>query len=411
MSVASSLGRDIRENISAVLKEEEEKTDLENLSVLSRVGMKVSSADSVELNADEISASSTALIDLGLRLSESTHHGSLREIVLHNESGYSILMAINDEYMVFGGLSATYRIGYYLSYLRELARKINQLISGDKEAEMALSLEEEEIEKIRQKEEEEEKEKKEEPMEAPSVEKDKEALEGLLGFLDDWEKEGLEPEELHTEDEQNIVSIPETSPHSQRAVNKPASASAAETAKAGQSAEVAKTTQPTEAVDSVQPTEAAEATKVPQPEEVDFPVLDDEIPPVPIEDYTPMEVEEGEAVQKAAPEPTPEPAVPEPEPELETEPAEIAEPQLESESTEVTSPQLESESTEVTSPQLGSEPSESAESEPFPSFDDVEEPDFDSEIAAEYDTDSLLDEESEELDNVLKDLGWDEEEE
>ena len=41
----------------------------------------------------------------------------------------------------------------------------------------------------------------------------------------------------------------------------------------------------------------------------------------------------------------------------------------------------------------------------------MEEPDFDSEIAAEYDTDSLLDEESEELDNVLKDLGWDEEEE
>jgi len=365
MSVASSLDRNIRQNISDVLKEEENKTDLENLSVLSRVGMKVSSADSVELNADAISASSTALIDLGLRLSESTHHGALREIVLHNESGYSILMAINDDYMVFGGLSATYRIGYYLSYLRELARKINQLISGDTEAEMALSLEEEEIEKIRQKEEEEEK--KEEAVEAPSVEKDKEALEGLLGFLDDWEKEGLEPEELETENEQNIVSIPETSPHSKSVATQ------------------ATTMEATEAVETAKPTESAKS---------EFQVYDDEIPPVPIEDYTPMEVEEGEPPQETAPEP---------EPELEPEPSQVAEPTLESESTEVAAPQLGGESIKTTA-------TEGTEPEPFPSFDDVEEPDFDSEIASEYDTDSLLDEESEELDSVLKDLGWDEEE-
>lgn len=403
MSIASSLGRDIRENISDVLKEEEQKTDLENLSVLSRVGMKVSSADSVELNADEISASSTALIDLGLRLSESTHHGALREIVLHNESGYSILMAINDEYMVFGGLSATYRIGYYLSYLRELARKLNQLISGDKEEEMALSLEEEELEKIRQKEEKEEEEKKEEHIEAPSVEKDKEALEGLLGFLDDWEKEGLEPEELQTENEQNIVSIPETSPYSGKAAKKASETEAArgpevpEAEEFAEIAEIAEAEGLSETQEAAEPEELAEieevAEEVIEPEETEFKVYEDEIPPVPIEDYTPMEVDEGEPVQEAVPEPTAEPSVAEPEP------------------SQVAEPQLESASTEVAAPQLGPEPTQTSEPEPFPNFDDVEEPDFDSEIASEYDTDSLLDEESEELDRLLKDLGWDEEEE
>ncbi|TFF97336.1 MAG: hypothetical protein EU547_04615 [Promethearchaeota archaeon] len=354
MSVAEEISRDIRENISNVLKEEEYKTDLQNLSVLSRVGMKVSSAESAELNADAISASSTALIDLGLRLSESTHHGALREIILHNESGYSILMAINDDYMVFGGLSATYRIGYYLSYLRELARKINKLISGDTEAEMVLSLEEDELEKIRQKEVEKE-EKKEEIIEAPSVEKDREALEGLLGFLDDWEKEGLEPEELASENEQNIVSIPGTSPHSKPSMKQTV------------------TSQPNQAL---------------APVKSEFQVYDDEIPPIPINDYTPMEVEEEEASQKSTPETQPEP-----------------------QPTQISEPTLESGSTEVSAPQLGSEATESTEAAPFPSFDDVEEPDFESESASEYDTDSLLDEESEELDSVLKDLGWDEEEE
>ena len=100
----SSLPQNIRDNMLQILKNEEQNTDLENLAVLSRVGMKVASATSSELDADATSASSTALIDLGLRLSEATAHGALTEIILHNSSGYSILLAINDEYIVFGGL-------------------------------------------------------------------------------------------------------------------------------------------------------------------------------------------------------------------------------------------------------------------------------------------------------------------
>ena len=137
----SSLPQNIRDNMLQILKNEEQNTDLENLAVLSRVGMKVASATSSELDADATSASSTALIDLGLRLSEATAHGALTEIILHNSSGYSILLAINDEYIVFGGLKNVYRIGYYLGYLRELTRKLNILISGDEVTEMTLSLE------------------------------------------------------------------------------------------------------------------------------------------------------------------------------------------------------------------------------------------------------------------------------
>ena len=100
----SSLAEDLRKKMMFLLKDEEEKTDLENLAVLSRVGMKVASAISSELDADATSASSTALIDLGLRLNQATVHGALTEIILHNKAGYSVLMAINDEYIVFGGL-------------------------------------------------------------------------------------------------------------------------------------------------------------------------------------------------------------------------------------------------------------------------------------------------------------------
>ncbi|TXT67376.1 MAG: hypothetical protein BAJALOKI1v1_110032 [Promethearchaeota archaeon] len=334
MSV-SEISEDIRIKIKDLLKVEEEATDLEDLSVLSRVGMKVSSADSIELNADATSASSTALIDLGLRLSESTNHGSLKEIILHNKSGYSILMAINDEYIVFGALSAMYRIGYYLGYLRELTRKLNYIISGGEPTDMTLSLEKEELEKLRKQKEKEEEEEEIIPAK-PSVEQDKEALDGLLGFLDEWEKEGLEEQDLQPQNEQNIVSIPGVTTLQERA-----KVSTTQTVKEPQKPSTTQT----------------------------FKVYEDEVPPVPLDDYEPMEV--GDEA-----------------------PAE---------------PQPAATTAASTQPSISPETTETQPSGELPSLDQLKPPDFDSQVASEYDTDFILQEESEDLSKVLKDLGWDEE--
>lgn len=325
----STIAEDIRKKMMFVLKEEEDNTDLENLAVLSRVGMKVASSTSSELDADATSASSTALIDLGLRLNQATVHGALTEIILHNTSGYSILVAINDEYIVFGGLRAIYRIGYYLGYLRELAKRLNRLISGDLETEMVLSLEESEIKKLEQQKIEEEAK----PIVKPSLAQDKAALDDLLGFLDDWEKEGSGFEELETES--NIVSIPNS-------------------VGLGIEKEVK---------------EAVEL-ETPQISEIgatgsQFKVYDDEVPPIPLDDYTPMEIDE-EPVSE-------EPTLVSKEP--------------------VSTDEL---------PSL----------DELPSFEELAPPDFDSQISAsEYETEFVLEEESEALGSVLKDLGWDQEEE
>jgi predicted regulator of Ras-like GTPase activity (Roadblock/LC7/MglB family) len=328
----SAIAEDIRKKMMLVLKGEEDKTDLENLSVLSRVGMKVASSTSSELDADATSASSTALIDLGLRLNQATVHGALTEIILHNTSGYSILMAIDDEYIVFGGLRAIYRVGYYLGYLRELAKKLNKLISGDQETEMMLSLEESEIEKIeKQKIEEEAK-----PILKPSLEQDKAALDDLLGFLDNWEKEDVEFEEIEASTESGIVSIPKS-------------------VGLGIDKEIKKVAE-------------FEISQIPESvikeAQTEFKVYEDEVPPVPLDDYTPMEIEE-EAVSE---EPTP-----------------ISEEPISTKGL----PSLDE----------------------LPSFEELAPPDFESEISAsEYDTEFVLEEESEALGSVLKDLGWDQEE-
>jgi len=324
----SSLEQSIRQNMMKILRIEEDKTDLENLAVLSRVGMKVASSTSYELDADATSASSTALIDLGLRLSEATAHGALTEIILHNTSGYSIILAINDEYLVFGGLKNVYRIGYYLGYLRELALKLNILISGEVITEMTLSLEESERAKLREEQE------KEEVVEIvkPSIEEDKVALDGLLGFLDDWEKDGSDIGDIEAKNENNIVSIP--------------SSLGLEYERQLEHA--------TEGMETYVPISPTTQSIEPQ-----FKVYDDEIPPVPLEDYTPMEIEEDPSYQ---------------------------EPQI-----------------------VREQPLQ----EGLLSLEDLPPPDFNAEFvegASEYDTEFVLDKESATFENVLKDLGWDEEE-
>ncbi|MFX1325110.1 MAG: hypothetical protein ACFE8N_09135 [Promethearchaeota archaeon] len=337
----SSLPDDVRLKMMYVLKDEEDKTDLENLAILSRVGMKVASSVSSELDADATSASSTALIDLGLRLNQATDHGALTEIILHNASGYSILMAINEDLIVFGGLSATYRIGYYLGYLRELARKLNKIVSGEVGTEMVLSLEPSELEKIEQK-----KEEETSILKKPSLEQDKAALDDLLGFLDDWEKEGEEFEELEASNESNIVSIPSS-------------------IGLGIDNEIKRSIE----IDTAPLEEALTSDKLSE-----FKVYGDEVPPVPLDDYTPMEIEDETLSEEAA-------------------------------FTEVTPP-------EEISPTIESSlPEKLPPLDNLPSLEELGPPDFDSELdASEYDTEFVLEEESEALGSVLKELGWSEDE-
>lgn len=329
----SSLPQNIRDNMLQILKNEEENTDLENLAVLSRVGMKVASASSSELDADATSASSTALIDLGLRLSEATAHGALTEIILHNSSGYSILLAINDEYIVFGGLKNVYRIGYYLGYLRELTKKLNRLISGDEITEMTLSLEASEKAKLNVPIDLDE----DKPIIMPTTEQDKEALDGLLGFLDDWEKEGGESEEIESLPENNIVSIPKTL-----------------------------------GMEYKRSMEAPVSENIPSKRgEEQFKVYDDEIPPVPLDDYTPMEIEEDTTIKE---------------------------------------PQIVQEQPEIQEVESTAKP---RSSEHLPSLEELRPPDFETQFtdtATEYETEFVLDKESKTFESVLKDLGWDEEE-
>ncbi len=98
--------------------------------------------------------------------------------------------------------------------------------------------------------------------------------------------------------------------------------------------------------------------------------IDDEIPPIPLEEYAPMEIGEESGSDEVS-------------------------------SIEDVKPSEKAPQVETTSP--GSE---------LPSLEELSPPDFEIETSAsEYDTEFVLEEESEALGSVLKDLGWTEDEE
>ena len=236
-------------------------------------------------------------------------------------------------------MSAVYRIGYYLGYLRELARKLNKLISGDEETEMVLSLEASELKKI-------EKQKEEEEaltIKKPSVEQDKAALDDLLGFLDDWEKDDEEFEEIGALDGTNIVSIPKSI-----------------------GIGVEKDVREAQIVETPPSLVEESSSSETQP---GFEVYDDEVPPIPLDEYSPMEIEEQSVSEDIPP------------------------------------------VDEFTPPEKAPPGEDLPISGELPSLEELAPPDFDIESSAsEYDTEFVLEEESEALGSVLKELGWSEDE-
>ena len=113
----------IRENLREELSKIERSSDLSQMTILSRSGMKIATASSSAIDADPITASSAALIDVGIRFIGNIQHGDLKEILVRGKSGYAILQHIDSNFMIFAGLTNLSRIGFYLEYIRGLFYK------------------------------------------------------------------------------------------------------------------------------------------------------------------------------------------------------------------------------------------------------------------------------------------------
>lgn len=244
----------IRQNLMNELMRIENTSDLQNLTILSRNGMKIATAKSYQVDVDPLAASSAAIIDVGLNFVQNLHHGNLKEILIRGKNGYAILMHIDNNYLTFAGLTNLSRIGYYLELLRIRCKKFSFILAGGKVTdELKAELEAEKAKKDAL------------PQSAAqmfesdaSTNEDMEAMKDVLSFLDEWE--GDEVPTPAAQQNSGIVSI-------------------SEDYMIGQDIEPEKS--------EPAPTQSNYQLQI---DEKDFPIYEGEVPPVPLEDVEALEL-------------------------------------------------------------------------------------------------------------------------
>ncbi len=128
------LSEETKHELTELLRKLESRTELEACAVVSKEGMRIACAVGAELDADVYSAASAALVNLGETTLKQLRHGSLKEIIVRGDDGYTILTSAGPKHMIVGSCKNMSRMGYYLALLHRFSSKIAQTLGYEVEA-------------------------------------------------------------------------------------------------------------------------------------------------------------------------------------------------------------------------------------------------------------------------------------
>ena len=118
------LSEETKQTLTGLLLKLEARTELEACAVVSKEGMRIACAVGAELDADVYSAASAALVNLGETTLKQLRHGTLKEIIVRGDDGYTILTSAGPKHMIVGSCKNTSRMGYYLALLHRFSNKV-----------------------------------------------------------------------------------------------------------------------------------------------------------------------------------------------------------------------------------------------------------------------------------------------
>jgi predicted regulator of Ras-like GTPase activity (Roadblock/LC7/MglB family) len=122
--MVENLSEDVKHELTELLRKLESRTELEACAVVSKEGMRIACAVGAELDADVYSAASAALVNLGETTLKQLRHGSLKEIIVRGDDGYTILTSAGKAHMIVGSCKNMSRMGYYLALLHRFSNKV-----------------------------------------------------------------------------------------------------------------------------------------------------------------------------------------------------------------------------------------------------------------------------------------------
>ena len=118
-----------REEIMKLLKELEQKTELEATAVVTKEGIRLACSVSAEMDADIFSAAAAAMVNLGSMTIRRLKQGELKEVIIKGDEGYTIVTEAGPATMLVAAGRQSYRLGYYLGVLKKYAKDIANILS------------------------------------------------------------------------------------------------------------------------------------------------------------------------------------------------------------------------------------------------------------------------------------------
>jgi predicted regulator of Ras-like GTPase activity (Roadblock/LC7/MglB family) len=118
-----------RQKIMDLLKELEQKTELEASAVVTKEGIRLACSVSAEMDADMFSAAAAAMVNLGSMTIRRLKQGDLKEVIIKGDEGYTIVTEADANTMLVAAGRQSFRLGYYVGVLKNYARNIANILS------------------------------------------------------------------------------------------------------------------------------------------------------------------------------------------------------------------------------------------------------------------------------------------
>ncbi len=108
----------------------EQSTGLEALAVVTREGIRLACAVSGDVDSDIFSAATATLVNVGEETLRQLSQGSLSEVILRGNKGFTIIMRGTPETLLVGASRDQIRLGYYIGLMKIYATKVTKIMEA-----------------------------------------------------------------------------------------------------------------------------------------------------------------------------------------------------------------------------------------------------------------------------------------
>jgi predicted regulator of Ras-like GTPase activity (Roadblock/LC7/MglB family) len=117
-------------DLQNLMRRIEQSTGLEALAVVTREGIRLACAVSGDVDSDIFSAATATLVNVGEETLRQLSQGTLSEVILRGNKGFTIIMRGTPETLLVGASRDQIRLGYYIGLMKIYATKVTKIMES-----------------------------------------------------------------------------------------------------------------------------------------------------------------------------------------------------------------------------------------------------------------------------------------